>query len=167
MQETESGANENSCDRRTGRWRVLGIDYGNKRIGLAISDPGRSLATPLETLDAGSGLMARIREIIKENDVRLVVIGLPWRADGSPGTIHEQIHHFAQNLRKLDLEVVFQDEAFSSDRAKQTLGNSRSGGKSITNEIRNRQQGLIDKRAAAIILQDYLNIHLDIHNNGG
>jgi putative holliday junction resolvase len=139
-------------------WRILGIDYGTRRIGLAICDPSHSLASPLETLDSGAGLMNNLARIIEESNVKLIIVGLPWRSDGAPGTIHTQIKHFATNLKKFGVEVDFQNEAFSSSRAKESMQAVKPGGRRSSKKNKNdRRQGEIDQRAAAIILQDYLN----------
>ena len=81
-------------------WRILGVDYGLVRIGLALSDPARSLATPLATLSAGQGLMPRLISLFEEHQIALVVVGRPWRSDGSPGTIDSNILHFSRVFTK-------------------------------------------------------------------
>jgi putative holliday junction resolvase len=141
-----------------GTWRVMGIDYGTVRIGLAISDGSRQLATPLMTLDAKRNLMKTLRDQIQKEEIRLVVIGRPFRQDGSPGTIDGQILHFAQALETMGLTVVFWDESFSSQRAQGMLSEAdhRKGSRSRSKQRSERAGGRLDRAAAAILLQEYL-----------
>ncbi len=137
--------------------RVMGIDYGTVRVGVALSDPERRLASPFATLDARRGLLARLFEIIEAEEVDLVVVGRPMRGDGSPGSLDERIVHFAQALGRDGLEVRFWDEAYSTRRAEERLreagAGSRAGRKAGR---RRREEGRLDRAAAALILQEFL-----------
>ncbi|MBI4476498.1 MAG: Holliday junction resolvase RuvX [Acidobacteria bacterium] len=137
--------------------RVLAIDLGLKRVGLAVSDSTRTLATPLKVVQ-GSGDIAEIVEILRreildlaeeEDGVQTVVIGLPGRLDG---TEHERAPWTravaAALAAAVDLPIVLQDERLSSREAEERL--------SIRERDWRRRKAKLDAAAAAIVLQDYL-----------
>ncbi len=136
--------------------RLMGLDYGTVRIGVALSDPGRLIASPHSTLGAGQGLLASLFKLVEEEQVILAILGLPLRGDGSPGTLDQEIRRFALMLEERGLAVQFQDEAFSSRRAQgilRTAGRKRDrGGKAKAT----------DRLAAALLLQDYLDAHPEL-----
>jgi putative holliday junction resolvase len=131
--------------------RVLGIDLGHARTGLAVSDELRMLAHPLLTIESASGdnLARRIGEIVAEKNVDCVVIGLPRHMNGTLGKGAEEAQHFADKLRSLlNCEIVTWDERLSTVAAERAL---QAAGKK-TRETR----GIRDQVAAQIILQSYL-----------
>jgi putative Holliday junction resolvase len=131
--------------------RVLGIDLGDARTGLAVSDELRMLAHPLETIESNSAetVAQRIRAIMSEKDIDCVVVGLPRNMDGSLGKSAEQAQRFVEKLNgMISCQVVTWDERLSTvaaDRALQAAGKK-------TRETRN----IRDQVAAQIILQSYL-----------
>ena len=129
--------------------RTLGIDYGRKRVGIALSDGLGLAAHPFEVLAAGPDLTARLAELALENDVTRIVIGLPVSLDGSEGPSAGAARRFAERLTEsLDTPVVLYDERFTSRIAEEALlegGVSRAG-----------RRSRVDKVAAAIMLQGYL-----------
>jgi len=131
--------------------RVLGVDLGDARTGLAVSDELRMLAHPLETIKSNSAetVARRIKAIICEKDIGCVVVGLPRNMDGSLGKSAEQVQCFVAKLTGLiKCQVVTWDERLSTvaaDRALQAAGKK-------TRETRN----IRDQVAAQIILQSYL-----------
>ncbi len=131
--------------------RVLGIDLGDARTGLAVSDELRMLAHPLETIESNSAetVAQRIRAIMSEKDIDCVVVGLPRNMDGSLGKSAEQAQRFVEKLKAMiSCQVVTWDERLSTvaaDRALQAAGKK-------TRETRN----IRDQVAAQIILQSYL-----------
>lgn len=131
--------------------RTLGIDYGTKRVGLALSDGLGLLAHPYATLDKTlrKRLFADLLEIISREKVGAVVLGLPLDLDGRETQTSRQVRNFAASLaRRVDIPIHFQNEAFSSSAAEDQLRESgRRGGK-----IRSA----LDQQAAVIILTDYL-----------
>jgi putative Holliday junction resolvase len=134
--------------------RIIGIDYGRKRIGIAYSDPLRITAQPLTTLVLKSPAEAvkKVCAALVEHDVELVVVGLPVSISGaSGGQMADEIRQFARGLQQHGYHVHLEDEAFTSQTAK---GLMRQGGKS-----EKQMRGKIDALAAQIILQDYLNSH--------
>ena len=133
--------------------RVLGIDYGEVRIGLAVSDDLGMMAHPLETVETAKvdSPETRIAEVARERRSETVVIGLPVRMDGTEGTAVEKVRAFADRLKsRIDkrIEIVFVDERLSTVEAQRAL---HEAGK---NEKASRE--IIDQAAACVILQDYL-----------
>ena len=126
--------------------RILALDYGQKRIGLAISDQARLTAQPLRALARTNRRddIIRLRAVVRENNVSEIVIGLPLHLDGKASDMSAEVRRFAQRLRKhLSLPVHFRDERLTSWDAE---NERRASGSS---EDR-------DSLAAAIILRDFL-----------
>jgi putative Holliday junction resolvase len=131
--------------------RILGIDYGDKRIGIAITDPLCIFVYPLTTLDNDDKLLEKIEKIIKEYCVETIVIGYPYKEDGSKWQVTENIEKFYDEMkRKFNLTIEFYDERYSSELAKNRVVQS------VTKRSKRREKGVIDRNAAAIILEDYL-----------
>lgn len=131
--------------------RLLGIDTGERRIGLAISDPDRKIASPLTTYrrqnrDADQGYFERL---VREESVGLLVIGLPVHLDGREGQKALEARRFGQWLAKLvQLPIVFWDERFTTVQAERALLEA-----GLTHKKRRERR---DRLAAQIILQSYL-----------
>ncbi|MGI6197783.1 MAG: Holliday junction resolvase RuvX [Candidatus Cloacimonadaceae bacterium] len=134
--------------------RILAIDHGSKRIGIALSDPMRIFAKPFATLpNTGfKKFITALKQIISEQDVTLIVLGMPWAIDGSKTPKTLEVETFGEKLRKhLDTEIVFWDERYSSseaDEALKTIGLSWEEGKTAR-----------DAMAATMILKSYLENH--------
>src|SRR5713101_2956099 len=132
--------------------RVLAIDYGRRRIGLALSDPLGLTAQPLETLARTNrrGDLRRLGEIVRQHEVRRIVVGHPLNLDGTSGEMAAEAMQFATRIEKqLRLPVELVDERLSSWEAEQMLAAERTvSGK--------RRAGDVDPLAAAVILRDYL-----------
>lgn len=121
------------------------------RIGVAISDAGRSLASPFDTFDAKpkQALIERIKRVVGAEEISLLVVGLPVNMDGSEGGSAQKAREFATEIGEATgLEVVCVDERLSSFEAEQTL---RSIGRKPS-----RDKGRVDRVAAALFLQEYL-----------
>ncbi|MCR5625745.1 MAG: Holliday junction resolvase RuvX [Lachnospiraceae bacterium] len=137
---------------------LIGLDYGEKTVGVALSDIEEHYARPVETVRRETGnhlrkTCARIQEIIKENNVEKIVVGLPLNMDGSRGERAEAAASFADMImRRTGLEVVLVDERLTSVEAQEYIKTNYSG-----KEAAERIKKDIDNVAAAIILQDYLN----------
>lgn len=131
--------------------RILAVDYGTKRTGLAVTDPLQIIATGLDTV-ATTGLLDYLQDYLQREEVELIVVGEPMHLDGNPAQIMPEIVGFVRKLKKLfpDLQVVMQDERFSSEMAKEAI--RRSGAK----KKKRRDKALVDKMAATLILQEYL-----------
>ena len=130
--------------------RVLGVDLGTRRVGLALSDPGRMISSPLETLPMGSenALVSRLIQLCREKEVTTVVIGLPVSADGSEGPGCARSRRVAAKLADAGVPSELVDESWSSRDAEQVV---REMGKS-----RRTAKKKVDAIAASLILRDYL-----------
>ena len=130
--------------------RILGLDVGDRRIGIALSDETQLIATPhsVYTRVGWGPDVKHIQKLYNDNKAVLVVCGLPRNMDGSVGFQAEKVQSFAEQLIKAGLPVVFQDERLSTVSAHQALieGGMR----------RDDRKGTVDKVAAAVILQTYL-----------
>lgn len=131
--------------------RLLGIDYGTKRVGLALSDGLGLLAHPYATLarTTRERLFEELLAIIAKEGVQAVVLGLPLGLDGQETEATRRVRNFAASLaRRVHVPVHFENEALSSKTAQEQLRQARLRGK--------RQLGALDQQAAVIILSDYL-----------
>lgn len=130
--------------------RVLALDVGDKRIGVAVSDPSRTIASPLETYTrVGYGPDARyIKALCERYETGAVLLGLPLNMDGSQGGQAEKTKAFGEVLLKAGLSVEYADERLSSVAAERALieGGVR----------RDERKQRVDKVAAAVILQQWL-----------
>lgn len=134
--------------------RILGIDYGTKRIGLAISDETCQIAFPLSVLqNSGPRRVAEeINKIITERNVESLVLGLPLNLDGTKGIAADNLEHFASFLKqRVKVSVEFWDERLSTRIAERAMieGGLR----------REHRRQCIDRATAQIILQSYLDAH--------
>ncbi|HPN38588.1 MAG TPA: Holliday junction resolvase RuvX [Melioribacteraceae bacterium] len=131
--------------------RILGIDYGEKRVGIAITDPLRIFVYPLLTLSNDERLIENLEKVLIEYNVEKIVVGYPYKEDGSKWQVTENIEKFAKILgEKFKLAIEFYDERYSSELAKNRVLQSTS------KRSKRREKGIIDRNAAAIILEDYL-----------
>ena len=131
--------------------RILAIDYGTKRTGVAVSDPLRLIAGGLETV-ATKDLERWLADYFAREDVSTVVLGKPLRMDGTPSETWRFIEPLARRLQQRwpDKEVVFHDERFTSVLAHRTMLESGIG------RMARRDKALVDKISATIILQSYM-----------
>ena len=129
--------------------RILGLDFGSARIGVAISDELQMLAHPLETIPANEEPASRVAEIVREKQVDHVVAGIPRQMNGQIGTAATEVLEFVEKLRAiLPCPVVTWDERLTTVAAHRAL---RDAGKK-TRDTR----GYVDQVAAQMILQTYL-----------
>lgn len=126
--------------------RRLGIDYGQARVGLAISDSDGLVATPLTTLKNDRTLMTKLGEIIEEHQIKGIYLGKPKHLSGVEGATAEVVATFAARfMESFDIPIKYVDERLTSGHAEKLL---KSAGKS-TKESR----GLVDQLAAVAILE--------------
>jgi putative Holliday junction resolvase len=142
--------------------RILGIDLGERRIGLAVADAGIGIARPLVTVRRGSTIADDadvIGGVCREQEAAELVVGLPIEASGVEGPMAEAARTWAAELGiRLALPVVMRDERLSSFEAERRLGRmprGRSGGPPSRTQ-RNAFRARIDREAASVILQDEL-----------
>ena len=141
--------------KKTSKTRLIGLDLGSKRIGVSICDERQSIATPYKTINRIStdNLINELKEIIKENNIKGIVIGNPINMDGSSGPSAQSVKDISINISKsIDLPVCLWDERLSTVGA---FNLSKQLDVNISKKIKK-----IDQNAAAFILQgaiDYLN----------
>jgi putative Holliday junction resolvase len=130
--------------------RVLGLDLGDVRIGVAISDPDRRVAVPMGTVRTGAPADCRaIAKLVLENGISLVVVGYPILLSGRVGVRARHAEEFAEALRGvLEVPVVLHDERLSTAEADRMLRDAGAGGR--------ERRRAIDRSAAAVVLQAYL-----------
>jgi putative holliday junction resolvase len=131
--------------------RILGLDYGSVRVGIAISDPSGTIATGLKTLRNDSTLIRRIADLVREHQIGRIVIGLPVSLKGKDSRKTEEVRTFCRALEEhVALPIILQDERYSSKDALATMIEMN------TTRKQRRNKGRIDEMAAAIILQSFL-----------
>ena len=141
--------------KQTSKTRLIGLDLGSKRIGVSICDERQSIATPFKTIDRinTAHLIDELKEIIKENNIKGIVIGNPINMDGSSGSSAQSVKDISINISKsIDLPVFLWDERLSTVGA---FNLSKQLDVNISKKLKK-----IDENAAAFILQgaiDYLN----------
>jgi putative holliday junction resolvase len=133
--------------------RILALDYGTKRIGVAVSDEMTMIATPLEYILAEpfAGFLTRLKEILREKEVELILIGMPRNMDGSYGPAAIKVQEFVAVLNDaVAIPIKTLDERLTTVQAQKFLiqGNVR----------REKRKEKVDKTAAAILLQSYLDV---------
>jgi putative Holliday junction resolvase len=131
--------------------RVVGLDVGDVRTGVAVSDPFRIVATPRVVVDTSSSPIGAqaIAEIVREEEAALIVVGMPLNREGKRGHQAEKVQAFINVLAELvEAEIVFQDERFSTAVVQRAM--SDAGVKS------KKRKKIVDKLAAQQILQAYL-----------
>ncbi len=133
------------------RPRIVGIDYGTTRVGVAVSDPLQLFARPVDTL-APDEVSDRVASIAGDSGVEAIVVGWPLTLDGDDATAIAMVQPFIDRLRHRfpDVKIVKWDERFSSERAKQALFEA-----GVSKKAR-RSRKRVNAAAAAVILQEFL-----------
>ena len=131
--------------------RILAIDYGKKRVGLAVTDPLKIIAGGLTTVEA-SQVLDFLKNYVAQNQVELIVVGLPKTVKNTPSESMNYIRPFVEKLKKTlpDIPVTFYDERFTSVLAHKAMLDAGLKKKDRANKA------LVDEISATIILQDYL-----------
>ena len=131
--------------------RLLGIDYGEKRIGVSVSDPTGTIASPFNTLlyNSGEDLLVQLQEVVISEKIEGVVVGLPIGMKGQETTQTTLVQQFVELLRRhLDLPIHTADERLTSVAAENVLKEQKIQP--------SRNKAMIDSTAAALILQSFL-----------
>jgi len=129
----------------------MGIDYGERRIGIALSDPLLIFAYPFITLQNDLSFLKNLSKIIFEKNIDKVILGLPSSNYKSSAELSKKVQKLKQEIEtNFKIEVILWDEEFSSAIAKQKVMES------VTKKSKRRNKDLLDKHSAAIILQEYL-----------
>ena len=130
--------------------RCIGIDLGTKRVGLALSDSLNIIASPFKTLTFidNDDLISKLSNVIKDNNVKTIILGLPLNMSGVDTEQTKKVRTFKNVLAKLNIPIFFEDERLSSVSAKKSLV--------MQNVKTGHNKAEIDRTAAAIILQQFL-----------
>jgi len=133
------------------RPRIVSVDYGTRRVGLAVADPLRLFAQPFGTFAPDEAVEA-LRALQRADGIATIVVGWPLTPEGTEGAATERVRPFFNRLRNAfpGVEVVRWDERFSSERAKEAIRAAGAGRKA------RRDKGRVDRAAAAVVLQEYL-----------
>jgi putative holliday junction resolvase len=131
--------------------RILAIDHGSRRMGIAVSDEMKMIAQPLEFIPAEpfANFLLRLQELLQEKEVELILVGLPRNMDGSYGPAAQKVEEFVEALKgNTEVPIKTWDERLTSAQANRVLiqGNVR----------RDKRKEKVDAMAAAILLQSYL-----------
>jgi len=131
--------------------RILGLDYGSKRIGVAVSDPLRIIAQGITVIEQSTGMMDFLQLLVKQYDIGEIVVGMPLTLKGEKGQKAEEVEKFIARIQEaFQIPVIWLDERFTSRLAQETI---RSMG------VKKKQRQIkknVDMAAAALILQQYL-----------
>jgi len=131
--------------------RVLAIDYGSKRIGLALSDPLLIFSYSYKTILNDDKLWHNLDQVIKEKEVVKIILGMPYQENGNLSSNAPMILKFKEALSKrYSLDIIEWDESQTSERAKEIIIQTVPGKK------KRRDKGLIDRSSASVMLQEYL-----------
>lgn len=131
--------------------RIISIDYGTKRIGIATTDPLQIIASPLETV-ANAQIFDYLTQYFFTEEVERIIVGEPKKLDDSDAEILPQVRRFVQKLNQLfpNIPVEMQDERYTSKEAQRVILNSG------IKKMKRRDKSLVDKISASIILEDYM-----------
>ena len=131
--------------------RIMAIDYGSKRTGLATTDPLQIIASPLDTV-ATPQLLSFFVDYLKNEEVECIVIGQPVQKDGTPTFLEPQIRGFIKKFSKAypAIQIERQDEAYTSKMARDVIQ------KTVKKKKDRQDKGLVDQISACIILQEYM-----------
>jgi putative holliday junction resolvase len=128
--------------------RILGLDIGDKRIGVAVSDEMEILSMPLEVIENDEKIEEELKEVINKYNIKKIVVGIPYTLKGEVGSQAKKVIDFIENvLVKMGIEIDYIDERYTTKIPLRNLNKYKKNNK-------NKQ---IDKYSACIILEDYLN----------
>ncbi len=131
--------------------RILALDHGTVRVGVAISDELKMLAQPLEFIPAApfADFLVRLKQLLKEKEVELILVGMPRNMDGSYGPAAQKVREFVAVLKEtIPVPMKTWDERLTTVQAHRLLGEAGMKAK--------ERKGKVDRSAAAILLQSYL-----------
>jgi putative Holliday junction resolvase len=130
--------------------RFLAIDYGTKRVGLALTDPLKMIAQPFMTLENNSLLFSEIKKIVQEKNVSRIILGFPLQLNGLVGQAAQTVEKFSTELKQTipEVEIILVDERLTTAEAQKRMIE--------TDARRSTRKQNIDQTAAALLLQNYL-----------
>lgn len=131
--------------------RIMSIDFGLKRIGIALSDPLKKFASPFTTIPNDDKLFENLKTIIKEKNVEKIILGIPDQSVNSTKSVYNNVLQFKNELMKhFNIEIIMWNETHTSKIAEQRIIDS------VISKKKRQNKGLIDMHSAAIILSEYL-----------
>lgn len=132
--------------------RILAIDYGRKRMGIAVTDPSQIIAQGLETVPAAE-IFDFLKKYFLTEEVERIIVGEPFHEDGNPAQLAEEINLFCKKIERMfpEIPVSREDERYTSSMAKEFVMNSGLKKKD------RRDKSRVDKIAAALILEGWMN----------
>ncbi len=131
--------------------RILAIDYGLKRIGLALSDPLKIFAYPFKTLSNDNKFFYVLKELVDIQGITEIVVGYPLKENGEKSSSTLEVEKFVLRLKEnFKIDIILRDERYTSELAKQNILQS------VTKKKKRQDKGLVDRNAASIFLQEYL-----------
>jgi putative Holliday junction resolvase len=131
--------------------RFMAIDFGLKRIGIALTDPLKTFAYPFETFKNDDTFLDRLKKLVIEKCVSRIILGIPIKENGTPANLAQQIVELKLKIEDyLCLPVFLWDERYTSSIAKENILQA------VPKKKKRRDKGLIDQNAAAVILTEYL-----------
>lgn len=130
--------------------RFLAIDYGTKRVGLALTDPLKMIAQPFTTLENNSELISEIKKIVQDKNVSRIILGFPLQLNGEIGPAAKAVENFSTDLKQVipEVEIILVDERLTTAEAQKRMIE--------TDARRSTRKQNIDQTAAALLLQNYL-----------
>ncbi len=135
----------------TEKKRILGIDFGAKRVGIAITDPLRIFAYALVTISNDNNFWKNFNQLFVDYDIETIILGYPLKENGNRSLSTELIEKFKEELEKTTkIPIILSDERYTSIIAKQQILES------VKSKKKRQNKGLVDKNAAAVILKEYL-----------
>ena len=138
--------------------RIIGIDLGEKRIGIAVTDKLNKISYPLTVIENNSTTKEKLLKIIKDYDIGKIVIGIPYNLKGEAGYQTKKVNDFIyENFKDLNIQVKLMDERFTSKIAESILGKTGEINRKVFKKKQvSFKKGDIDKLSASILLNDYL-----------
>lgn len=131
--------------------RIMGIDFGLKRIGIAISDPLHIFASAFTVFQNDEKLFSNLNQLISEKNIQLIILGMPSNEETSNTSIVKQVKKFKERLfKESKLEIIEWDETYTSVIAEKRIIES------VNKKKNRRKKELIDMNSASVILQEYL-----------
>ncbi|HCV44003.1 MAG TPA: Holliday junction resolvase RuvX [Bacteroidetes bacterium] len=134
--------------------RILAIDYGTKRVGIAVSDPTRMIAQGVTTLNNDEHLLEALCRLVLQQEAVTILVGMPYSEDGRKGAKALEVEQFIERLKNaVDLQVETWDESYSSVNAHRVFVETGMKRK------KRREKKRVDEMAARLTLQEYLDHH--------
>jgi putative holliday junction resolvase len=131
--------------------RIMAIDFGLKRVGLALSDPMKIFSYPYMTIPYNNTFIKELLQQVKENSVSKIILGYPLESSGAKTPLSDEVMKLKKEMEtKMNIEVILWDERFTSLMAKQRVIES------VTKKSKRSDKGLLDQNSAAIMLQEFL-----------